>query len=63
MFHTRNIALFSHSFPVKADGAKTDCVSTNGNCPANAACATDVCNCNAGWIVDGNGLCTGMDYS
>ena len=48
-------------FPVKADGAKTDCASTDGNCPANAACSTTVCNCNTGWIDDGTGICTGMD--
>ena len=57
-----NIALFSRVFPVKADGAKTDCFSTDGNCPANAVCATTVCNCNAGWIDDGTGLCTGGYY-
>ena len=57
MFHI----LFSRLLPVKADGLKTDCVSTDGNCPANAACSATVCNCNAGWINDGTGVCTGME--
>ena len=48
-------------FTVKADGAKTDCASTNGNCPAHATCATTVCNCDAGWVHDGSGLCKGMN--
>ena len=49
----------SYSVAVKADGVKTDCASTNGNCPAHATCATTVCNCDAGWLHDGSGLCTG----
>ena len=49
----------TYSITVKADGVKTDCASTNGNCPAHATCATTVCNCDAGWLHDGSGLCTG----
>ena len=47
---------------VKADGSATSCLSTDANCPANAVCAATVCNCDAGYINDGTGLCTGRDY-
>ena len=53
--------IYFHVYPVllKADGTATDCSSTDSNCPASATCATTICNCDAGWIHDGNGLCTG----
>ena len=59
MIQLINTCIMFSSVTVKADGAKTDCASTNGNCPAHATCATTVCNCDAGWLHDGSGLCTG----
>ena len=61
LFVNSRWGVYFHVYPVlvKADGTATDCSSSNSNCPASATCATSICNCDAGWIHDGNGLCTG----
>lgn len=44
---------------VKADGAKTDCLTVDGNCATDATCSVTTCSCDAGFIAAASGLCTG----
>ena len=62
MFHyILFLIIFPYFISVKADGAKTDCSSTDANCATHATCAASggTCSCNTGYIVLTTGLCTG----